>query len=387
MKNLYQEENIIHIDMDAFFASIEQNDNPSLKGKPIAVCNRKDSRGVISTASYEARKFNIHSGMSVKRALSIYPDLILIEARFERYIEVSNKIYEILYQYTPIIERSSIDEAFLDVKGCHLLFGPTIEIAKKIKNEIKEKLNLTCSVGISINKLVAKIASDYKKPDGFTFVPKNEILNFLAPLKIEKIPSIGEKTSSILNKMGVYYIKDLREIDLKKLVEIFGIYGEKIYFMARGIDDSPVVPENEQEEKSISNEITLEFDTTDIEIIKNYILKLSDKVAERLRSKNLKGKTIKLKIKFFDFKQLTRQITLKSFTNQGNIIYKTALSLLETISIRPIRLIGVGVSNFNIKKNQLLLFSEKNEENIESVKDKLPDNLLKRAKFLDNNRE
>lgn len=378
---MIEKENIIHIDMDAFFAAIEQMDNPELKDKPVAVCGRKDSRGVISTASYEARKFGVHSAMSVKSALQKCPSLILIEARFERYIQISDALAEIFYKYTPVVERASIDEAYLDVKASHLLFGTTIEIARKIKKEIKEQFGLSCSVGISINKLIAKIASDYRKPDGFTVVREEQINNFLDKLKIEKLPGLGPKTAKSLNMRGIYYIKELKEMKLETLIKLFGLYGERIYFIARGIDNSPVVPDELQEEKSISNEITLDYDTTDEQLIHNTLLKLSDKVSARLRAKDLKGRTLKLKVKFFDFKTCNRQISLENFTNQSNEIYKNIIKLLNTIEDRPIRLLGVGVSNFN-KHNteQLTLF--KNDKSIDLIKDKYGEKLINRATFL-----
>jgi len=378
---------IIHIDMDAFFASIEQMDYPELKGKPIAVCGRKDSRGVIATASYEARKFGVYSAMPVRTALRKCPYLILVEARFERYSEISDEIAKIFYKYTPIVERTSIDEAYLDVSGSHLLFGTTIEIARRIKKEIKTEFGLSCSAGIAPNKLLAKIASDYKKPDGFTVISKDKVSEFLDNLKIEKLPGIGPKTQKIFNEMGIYFIRELKNLSKEQLIKLFGIYGERIYFMARGLDDSPVVPDEMQEEKSISNEITLDFDTMDIEIIKKVLLELSDKISSRLRARTLKAKTIKLKVKFFDFKVVTRQITLNRFISQSDIIYKNAIELFQTIEKRPVRLLGIGVSNFEKHSDeQLSLFDDKKIERVEKVvdtlKNRMGDEVIKRATFL-----
>lgn len=378
---------IIHIDMDAFFASIEQMDFPELRGKPIAVCGRKDSRGVVSTASYEARKFGIYSAMPVRTALKKCPQIILVEARFERYSEISDKIAKIFYKYTPIVERTSIDEAYLDVSGAHLLFGTTIEIARSIKKEIRTVFGLSCSIGIAPNKLLAKIASDYRKPDGFTVIEKDKIAKFLDNLRIEKLPGVGPKIQKIFNDMQIYFIRDLKKLSKEQLTKILGIYGERIYFMARGKDDSSVLPNEMQEEKSISHETTLDFDTMDITIIKKILLKLSEKVCTRLRLQNLKARTIRLKVKFFDFRTVTRQITLNKFINQTDIVYKNALELFQTISKRPVRLLGIGLSNLGEEyKEQLTLFEEKKiervEQTIDRLRKRLGNNIIKRASLL-----
>ncbi len=378
---MMEKENIIHIDMDAFFASVEQNDNPELIGKPVAVCGKKSVRAVVSTASYEARKFGVHSAMPVRTALKKCPNLILIEGRFTRYAEISKKIYDILLKYTPIVERASIDEAYLDVTGSHLLFGATLDIAKSIRDEIKKNLSLSCSIGIAPNKLLAKIASDLKKPGGITIVKYNEIEKFLHNLRVEKLPGIGPKTSDILHSKGIYYISDLKKIKLPVLKKVFGKYGERLYYMARGIDDSNVLTQSD--DKSISNEITLEYDTTDLNEIKKIMLQLSDKVAERIRKKGIRAKTVQIKIKYFDFKSITRQISFNEYIDDSKKIFEGGIALLNRINIRPIRLVGIGVSNFEkAGDKQLLLFGNKvstAEKAIDKINERYGKSIIKKA--------
>ncbi len=365
-----ERENIIHIDMDAFFASVEELDNPDLKGKPVAVCGKISERGVISTANYVARKYGVKSAMPVKQALNLCPQLILLEARFSRYREISDKIYEVALSFTPRVERASIDEFYLDVSGSHLLFGPTIEIAKKLKRKIKQKVKLSCSIGIAPNKLLAKIASDFNKPDGFTVIKAEEIDKFLDPLPVEKIPGIGPKTKEVLSAHGVYYVKDLKNFSLSFLKSLFGEHGRYIYLAVRGIDDSKVITEEEYEEKSVSSEVTLEFDTTDMEILKKVLLRLCDEVSYRLKEKKLKGKTLKIKVKYFDFKIHTKQITLSRAIDDANLMFKYLYPFLENLATRPVRLIGAGVSGLTSEEvEQLKLFHLKKKDLIDVIRE------------------
>ncbi len=359
MEFLKDDNNIIHIDMDAFFASVEEKYNPELKNKPIGICGKISDRGVLSTANYIARKYGVHSAMPVKIAKKLCPQIILIEGNFELYKKESYEFEKICAQYTPDYEKASIDEIYLDVSKSHLLFGDTETIAKNIKKEIKDKLNLTCSIGISYNKILAKIASDINKPNGFTIINKENTENILNPLPIEKIPGVGKKSKEILNSRHIYTIADLRKLSRIELYKMLGTYGEKLFFIIRGLDDSKVIPENEYVEKSISNEITLEYDTTDKRIIEKIFITLVEKVSNRLQQKGWKGKTIKIKIKYFDFKSITRQLTLQKPTDKVSIFYKNGLPILDSLIIRPIRLIGFGVSNlYGIEKDksQLYLF-------------------------------
>ncbi|MBN1898063.1 MAG: DNA polymerase IV [Spirochaetes bacterium] len=382
-----QQENILHIDMDAFYAAVEQRDFPEYRGKPIAVCGRTDQRGVVSTSSYEARKFGVHSAMPVRTAMKKCPHLILVQGRFNRYTEVSEKIMDVFCSFTPLVEPSSIDEAYLDVTGSLLLFHNATKIARMIKQRIKDEFLLTCSIGIAPNKLLAKIASNFKKPDGLFLLKKSEVESFLDNLKVEVLPGLGPKTAEIFHQQGVILVKDLKRLSREHLVRYFGIYGEHIFKMARGIDDSVVIPASRQEEKSISNETTLDHDITDGETINKILLSLSDQVARRLRNHKLKARTIKLKVKYFDFKTITRQITLSEATDLSAKIYKTVLNLFSTISLRPVRLLGVGSSGFDPGEEQLSLFQNKKlakvERSVDSIRERFGSNSIKRASLLE----
>ena len=379
-------ENILHIDMDAFYASVEENDKPEYKNKPLAVVGDTNNRSVVSTANYAARKYKVFSAIPLKTALKRCPSLLVLKADFSKYSKISKRIFNILQKYTPEIEQASIDEFYIDVKGSHLLFGSSEEIAGKIKKEIYDCLKLTCSIGISYNKLLAKIASDLHKPDGLTIINKNNFNNIFKNLKIEKIPGIGEKTARIFHSRNIYLIKDLRDLSLSELKRLTGMNGYYLYNAVRGIGENKLTPHHEI--KSISNEVTLEYDTTDFNQIKRLILDLSEKVGRRLRKKNFKGKTIRLKLRYFDFKTITRQVTLKKYTNTTEEIYKYSMELVKDLIHRQVRLIGIGMGSlYNEKDNkQLKLFGEDNKEcgfetNIDSLNEKFK-NKIKRASLL-----
>ena len=333
---------IAHIDMDAFFASIEILDNPSLKGRPVIV-GGLSARGVVSAASYEARKFGIHSAMPMYRAKKLCPDGVFLPVRSSRYREVSRLVMKCLESFSPIVEQVSIDEAFIDLTGTRLIEGNVEKTAKAIKHEIYSRTSLTCSVGVSISKLVAKIASDMEKPDGLTIVPPDEVISFLSKLPVGKVPGIGEKSIKKLEKIGVKLVGDLRHFPRGELEARFGKFGEWLERIAYGIDDSPVEPYSEP--KSISAERTLEKDTSDIDILKRDLLELSEKVGRRLRFAGFKGKTIVLKLRLADLKRLTRRKTLTEPTSTGEVIFKEAYSLLRDFPLeKKVRLIGVGVT-------------------------------------------
>lgn len=381
-------ENIIHIDMDAFFASIEQLDNPELKNKPIAVAGKSEKRGVVSSPSYEARKFGIKSAMPVITAKKKCPDLIIVEARFHRYHEISKGIRNIFYKYTPIVEIASIDEAYLDVSGSYKLFNNSVQIARNIKNDTKKEYGLTCSTGIAPNKLLAKIASDYNKPDGLTHIRESEVKKFLDELDIRKLPGIGPKTTEALNKKGIVKIWELKTLSIQKMKSLFGINGERIYNMSRGIDNSKVHFEK-REEKSISHETTFEKDTIDKEFLKKILLDLCDKITTRLRKNNLIGKSVKLKLKYSNFTIITKQKTLNTYTDNSDAVYKCLSAILDTIKIKPVRLIGAGISQLSRNKEIQLNFIknekyEKFEESIDKLKDQFGSDIIKRASLLDN---
>jgi len=349
---------IIHIDMDAFFASVEKLDNPDLEGKPVIV-GGLGKRGVVATASYEARKYGVKSAMPISKARKLCPDGIYLSTRFERYQEISKKIQEIFLSYTPKVEPISLDEAFLDVTETVNSFDSAITKARKIKREIEEKVGLTCSVGVAPNKFSAKLASDMQKPGGFVVIRESEVENVLKNLPVSKIWGVGKATEEKLNDMGIQTIGDLKEISRNRLKRVFGKQGENLYELARGIDESPVEPYHPV--KSISQEMTFDEDLKDPEKVKIFIVRLSEEVGSTLRKDKLRAKTVKIKVRFSDFTTITRQISLDKPTNSTEIIRNLAKKLFEekVTKDQAIRLIGVGVSNITeTEEEQLYLFPE-----------------------------
>jgi DNA polymerase-4 len=338
---------IIHIDMDAFYASVEQRDNPVYQGKPIVVGGMPEGRGgVVATASYEARKFGIRSAMSSKRALQLCPDIIFIRPRFEAYKEVSRQIREIFQRYTDLIEPLSLDEAFLDVTKDKLDIGSAIEIARLIKRAIKDELRLTASAGISINKFVAKIASDLNKPDGLTFIGPSGVEAFMEKLPVEKFFGVGKVTAEKMKGMNLFTGADLKKLTEEELVKNFGKPGSFYYKVVRGIDDREVQPHRET--KSLSAEDTFPYDLTDREEMNIELDKIGQSVYARLQRHGLKGRTVTLKIKYSDFKQITRNQSFPQPVIDLESIQTTAKQLLAATDLGEgkIRLLGISVSNF-----------------------------------------
>jgi len=331
---------VIHVDMDAFYASIEQRDHPEYRNKPIVVGGNPNGRGVVSTASYEARKFGVRSAMPCKKAIELCPNLIFLPVDMKKYKNVSRQIYRIFSRYTSIIEPISIDEAFLDVQN-----DDAVEVGKRIKEDIKTELALTASVGISYNKFLAKLASDMEKPDGFTVITEERAREILPGLPVRKIWGVGEKTEKELNDIGIFTIKDLLEYDHEFLLKNWGRRGYELLQLAKGIDHTPV--QRQQERKSIGEETTLVEDTMDIETLKKYLREFSLEIEKRLKSSGISCRTITVKIKYYDFKNITRSITLPNSTCSSKAIYEQAEQILEQridLSV-PIRLIGLQVSN------------------------------------------
>lgn len=363
----------MHIDMDAFFASIEQVDNPSLKGKPVIVGEGK--RGVVSTASYEARAFGVKSAMPIFQAKKLCPLGICLPVRMSRYQEISAKIMSILDEFSPVIEQISIDEAYLDTSGLEKILGTAVEIARKIKERIRSETSLTCSIGIAPNKFLAKIASDSEKPDGLTIINENQIMKFLRDLPVRKIPGIGPVTEENLAKFGILKVSDILKFPEDFFRQEFGKFGDTLIDLAKGVDESPVVSQSVI--KSISSEMTFEEDTKDRELLRKWLIPQCEEVGRRLREENLKGKTITLKLKLSNFRTVTRSHTLISPTNATNIIIKNATHLLQKYNLTSkIRLIGVGVSNFQKGFEQLNLFEKSEDEKfqkIDEVIDKITD--------------
>jgi len=338
---------IIHIDMDAFYASVEQRDNPEYKGKPIAVGGSPEGRGgVVATASYEARRFGVKSAMPSKKALQLCPHIIFIRPRFPAYKEVSQKIREIFRRYTDLIEPLSLDEAYLDVTEDNQNIGSAIEIAKLIKQAIRDELQLTASAGVSVNKFVAKIASDINKPDGLTFIGPSSVPSFMEKLPVEKFFGVGKVTADKMKSMGLHTGADLKNLDEDEMVKHFGKAGRFYYRIARGIDDREVQPNRET--KSIGAEDTFAYDLTDIDEMNAELDKISKTVANRLQQYDLKGRTITIKIKYSDFRQITRNQSFVQPVGDLQTISDTAKKLL--LNTQPenarIRLLGVTLSNF-----------------------------------------
>lgn len=333
--------------MDAFYASIEQRDHPEYRGKPICVGGSPEGRGgVVATASYEARKFGIHSAMSSKRALQLCKHAIFVRPRFEAYKEASRKIREIFRRYTDLIEPLSLDEAYLDVTEDKQQIGSAIEIAKLIKKAIKDELNLTASAGISVNKFVAKIASDLEKPDGLTFIGPSKVEKFVERLPVAKFHGIGKVTAGKMKKMGINTGSDLKRLSEHEMVKHFGKTGRFFYKIVRGIDTREVIPDRET--KSVGAEDTFPFDLNEIKDMFRELDKLANVVHDRLRNYSLKGRTITVKIKYSDFRIITRSKSFPDPVGDLDVIIETAHQLL--VQTQPegtnIRLLGVSLSNF-----------------------------------------
>jgi DNA polymerase-4 len=338
---------IIHVDMDAFYASIEQRDYPEYRNKPLVVGGSPEGRGgVVATASYEARKFGIHSAMPSKQALQRCPDAIFVRPRFEVYKDVSRRIKEIFRRYTDLIEPLSLDEAYLDVTHDKQNIGSAIEIARQIKQAIREELQLTASAGVSINKFIAKIASDLQKPDGLTFIGPSAVEAFMEQLPVEKFHGVGRVTAEKMKKMNLHTGADLKQLTEAELIQRFGKPGRFYYKIVRGIDDRSVEPNRET--KSMSAEDTFPYDLTTLEEMNGALNKIAVVVHERLIKYNLKGRTITLKIKYGSFRQITRSLSLPATINDLETIAATAKQLLAAADWQSqgIRLLGIGVSNF-----------------------------------------
>ncbi len=334
--------------MDAFYASVEQRDNPEYRGQPIVVGGPPQGRGgVVATASYEARKFGIRSAMSSKQALQLCPHAIFVRPRFAAYKEASQKIREIFSRYTDLIEPLSLDEAYLDVTTDKQNIGSAIEIAKQIKQAIKDELQLTASAGVSINKFVAKTASDINKPDGLTFIGPSAIEAFMEKLPVEKFFGVGKVTAQKMKNMGLHTGLDLKNLSEEDMLKHFGKVGRFYYQIVRGIDNREVQPHRET--KSLAAEDTFPYDLTTIEEMEVELDKIARTVCNRLENYQLKGRTITLKIKYSDFKQITRNQSFPTGLNDFETISTTVKRLLIATGIedKRIRLLGISLSNFN----------------------------------------
>ncbi|MDA8142325.1 MAG: DNA polymerase IV [Desulfobacteraceae bacterium] len=333
---------IIHLDMDAFFASVEQLDRPELKGQCLVVGGAH--RGVVAAASYEARKFGIHSAMPIFQAKQRCPHLVIVPPRHGRYAEISDQIMAILRTFSPLVEPISIDEAYVDITGCRRLHGATRELAQAMKDKIKSQTRLTCSVGIAPNKFLAKIASDFNKPDGLTEIRPDQVTAFIETLPVAKVPGVGAQAQKALAAMGIQTLGQVRQYSERQIVGRLGKFGHRLMELADGHDDSPVVPESEP--KSMSSEITLDRDTRDRAQLVTHLLSQAESVARDLRRHQVRSRTITLKVRTADFKRHTRSQTLERPVQSADAIYKTAVELLNAFAMsQPVRLIGVAAGN------------------------------------------
>jgi len=333
---------ILHIDMDAFYASVEQLDNPWLKGKCVIV-GGTSNRGVVSAASYEARQFGVHSAMPVFQARQRCPHGVFIAPRMDRYQELSRTIMAVLREFSPLVEPVSIDEAFIDLAGVERLHGDAAEVARRIKKKIFEAVHLTCSIGVAPNRFLAKIASDANKPNGLTVIPPEQVVDFIDSLPIGKVPGIGPKTLAKVEQLGVRCLGDMRRFSEAALTAIFGKYGKRMMELAQGIDRTPISPDTPA--KSVSSECTLEIDTDNRMELMRCLLEQAEEVAAALRQAGVKARTIVLKLKHADFKLVTRRTTFALPTRSSKELYRQALRLLDDYRpARKIRLIGLGAT-------------------------------------------
>ena len=354
---------ILHVDMDAFYASVEQRDHIEYRAKPVIVGSDPKGgrgRGIVATCSYEARKFGVHSAQPISRAWKLCPQGIYVLPDMDKYSRVSGHVMNILMEFTDMLEQVSIDEAFLDVTGSAALFGPGPEIARKIKHRIQDQLQLTASVGVAENKFIAKVASDLKKPDGLVIVEPGRGREFLDPLPVARLWGVGPKTEAYLKTMGLERIGQIADLRQSDLVARLSKTGAHLWQLAQGIDDRPVLPE--EGFKSIGHETTFDEDTADSDLLRATILELTEKVAQRLRLQGARARTIAIKFREADFSTFTRRITLDGPVDTAEKIFPVAFSLLEGLMRAGVlvRLVGVYASNLEMKteQTQMSLFAE-----------------------------
>lgn len=347
---------ILHIDLDAFFASVEERDRPELRGKPLIIGGRPDQRGVVSTCSYAARRYGIHSAMPLSEAYRRCPQGIFLPGDMAKYKRASRQVMNIYERFTPLVEPISIDEAFLDLTGCERLFGAPPTIARRIKATILAEVGISASAGIAHNKFLAKIASDLEKPDGLVWIKPTEIAEKLHPLPIGRLWGVGPKTAAKLAVLNIKRIGDLVDFDEQLLARALGpANAHHLLQLALGLDDRPVM--NDTETKSMGHEHTFSDDTSDLERVLAVLLHLAEKVGRRLRQANLKGRTVALKLRYHDFTTLTRHSSLREATDVDSVIFQEAKELLlANYSGQPVRLIGVSLQNLSHQALEQLSF-------------------------------
>ena len=371
---------ILHVDMDAFYASVEERDNPSLVGRPVIVGGSSEGRGVVCAANYVARRYGVHSAMASVQAKRLCPQAVFLKPRIDYYAEISTQIRAILESFTPLVEPLSLDEAFLDCAGSEPLFGSSAQIGRLIKQRIRSELGLVASVGVAPNKFLAKIASDLGKPDGFVVVAADQVQAFLDPLPVGRIWGVGKVTGRAFERLDIRTVGQLRQVPPAELDELFGASGRHFWELAHGIDDRRVVPDREA--KSISHETTFAADIADGDVLRAWLVDLVEQVARRLRRHDIQGRSVELKVRFADFKTITRSLTLPRPTNVTQELLDAALELLtQRLPPRrpPVRLLGFGVHKLGESRLvQQRLFDEPERER-QSELDNVADRIV--AKF------
>lgn len=377
---------IIHIDMDAFYAAVEQRDNEALRGKPVII-GGTGNRGVVATASYEARRFGVHSAMSMVEARRRCPEGVFLPCDHEKYSQVSMELQRIFSEFSPIVEPLSLDEAFLDVTGMEQLYDHPEEIAFCIKKRIKDELRLTASAGVAPNKFLAKLASDMQKPDGLVIVHPGEEEAVLRELPITSMWGVGKAMAQVLRTQGIYTIGQLAETNVAQLAKHCGQMAYTIHSLARGQDDRPVVADLEP--KSIGNEVTFPIDIMMVSQIETELLALAEKVGWRLRQHGYSGRTITVKLRFASFKTITRSKTLLEFTNFDEVLYETALYICRQIPIQEgVRLLGITVSHLQSGSGQLSLFDQQDDkrtavyETIDKLRNKFGEGIVTKGRLI-----
>jgi DNA polymerase IV len=382
---------ILHVDMNSYFATVEQQANPLLRGKPIAVGGSPLTRTIVAAASIEAKKYGVKSGMSLHEALQLCPHIILVEGDGEKYMYITQRFLTILENYTPLLEFFSIDEAFLDLTNTHERFGGPLSIALEIKRRLREELGewLRCSIGIGPSKLIAKLASEIKKPDGLVMVRKAEIPGLIERMKLSDLCGIGKRMERRLVNLGIDTVAKLRRAPVNFLTEHFGIMGLVLHKMSMGEDSSPVLPYYEVPPvKSMGHHYTLAKDTYDMEVVQRILLRLSEQVARRLRNDHYRGKTVTLTIRAHDLLFFSRQRTLKEYIDDGYRIFQEAMDIMRSLALYgPIRLVGVSVSNLAHDYRQLPLFLKERKSylltrTIDRLNDRYGEFTVKRAAIM-----
>lgn len=378
---------IVHADMDAFYASVEQRDHPEFRQQPVIV-GGNSRRGVVAAASYEARQYGVRSAMPMVEARRRCPQGIYVEPNIAKYAKISEEIMQIFASFSPVIETLALDEAFLDVTGMELLHNDVADIAVTIKKQIRSQLDLIISVGVAPNKFLAKLASAYDKPDGLMVIRPGEELNLLSTLPVGNLWGVGEVTERILKSLQIETIGQLRQIDPYTLEKHLGKHSIELYNLAWGRDDRPVIPDREA--KSIGNEETFELDIQSQENIMAELLSLAEQVGWRLRKEGLRGKTVTLKVRFSSFRTVTRSLTLTQPIALDEVIYHTALQLMAVIPVKEgIRLLGITVSGLGSREEQLNLFNEATDKQekiadaMDFLKERFGRQVVKRARVLE----